>query len=81
METLVKWSVFERHEKGAGPDPAALLKGMCVRLVLISAHANINHPSGTHVETRGKPCCYFGIYFFLIKSVIYSQHPCKQSTL
>jgi len=44
METLVKWSVFEHRDKGAGPDPAALLKGTCVLLVLISAHANIKLP-------------------------------------
>jgi len=34
METLVKWSVIERREKAADPDPATLLSGTHVETAL-----------------------------------------------
>ena len=81
METLVKWSVFEHRKKAAGPDPATLLSGMCVCFFIFLLTLTSNHPLGTHVKMCGKLCCYFGIYYFFIKSVICSQHACKHSTL
>jgi len=64
METLVKWSVFERREKGAGPDPAALLKGTHVETrVNTLANSPLRDPSNVFASIKLTPAERWGYIY------------------